>query len=98
MHIPLYELQVVAAAQKLQLRLLQLLGEYDYDSDVVRKALLADLDRAAAEAARVLGGGDAYLKEELQSYRTAIEAVVAAVEEVVACSPLLLVRRLDLAG
>ncbi|EFJ42573.1 hypothetical protein VOLCADRAFT_107208 [Volvox carteri f. nagariensis] len=88
--------RVVSAAQKLQLQLVELLGQYDYDTARIRTALLADFDRAAEMAARVLGGagpeeqassGSApYLRDELQSYRTAIEAVVAAVEEVVACS------------
>ncbi|GLC64860.1 hypothetical protein PLESTF_000215100 [Pleodorina starrii] len=76
----------------MQLQLVDLLGQYGYDSNRIRTAFLADLDRAAEMAAAVLGG-DEYLKEDLQSYRTAIEAVVAAVEEVVAASPLLLEER-----
>ncbi|GLC34890.1 hypothetical protein PLESTM_000250800 [Pleodorina starrii] len=91
-HVDVVLPRVVSAAQKLQLQLVELLGQYGYDSNRIRTAFLADLDRAAEMAAAVLGG-DEYLKEDLQSYRTAIEAVVAAVEEVVAASPLLLEER-----
>ncbi|GFR43188.1 hypothetical protein Agub_g4180 [Astrephomene gubernaculifera] len=93
--------RVLSATQQLQMQLVELLSAHGYDTAHMRAGLLADLQAAEELAGRTLGGsgeaaegsGAPYLAAELGTYRAAVEAVMAAVEEVVAGSPLLMEER-----
>ncbi|GIL49442.1 hypothetical protein Vafri_5773 [Volvox africanus] len=87
-HVDVVLPRVVSAGQRLQLQLVELLAKYDFDPAHIRTSLQVDLDRASELAEGVFGATSTttYIRDELQAYRGAIEAVVAAVEEVLAGS------------